>query len=75
MSPVKTMPASLASSRRPFWLATARLFLLAACFVVASGFGACDDDPLLDSGGGTGCAGSHCGARILPDDSPNPAVF
>lgn len=52
-----------------------RLFLLATCFVVATGFGACDDDPLLDSGGGTGCAGSHCGARILPDSSSNPAVF
>jgi hypothetical protein len=52
-----------------------RLLLLAACFCVLTGFNACDDDPLLDSSGGTGCAGSHCGARLLPDSTSNPAVF
>jgi hypothetical protein len=52
-----------------------RLLILAACFFVVTGFNACDDDPLLDSGGGSGCAGSHCGARLLPDSTSNPTVF
>lgn len=52
-----------------------RLLLLAVLFFVVTGFNACNDDPLLDSGGGSGCAGSHCGARLLPDSTSNPAVF
>jgi hypothetical protein len=52
-----------------------RVLLIAACFFVVTGFDACNDDPLLDSGGGTGCAGSHCGARLLPDSTSNPMTF
>lgn len=52
-----------------------RLLFLAACFGLMTGFNACNDDPLLDPGGGSGCAGSHCGARLLPDSTVNPAVF
>lgn len=52
-----------------------RIALLLAGALLLTGFNACDDDPLLDSGGGTGCAGSHCSARVLPDDAANPETF
>lgn len=52
-----------------------RLLLLVAAAFGMMGFDACHDDPLLDSEGGAGCAGSHCTARILPDSTPNPARF
>ena len=52
-----------------------RILLLLVCFLVVTGFDACNDDPLLDSEGGTGCAGSHCSARVLPDSTSNPVVF
>jgi hypothetical protein len=52
-----------------------RLLLISASLLVLTGFDACNDDPLLDSEGGTGCAGSHCSARILPDEEPNPSRF
>lgn len=52
-----------------------RFVILVSCFLIMTGFNACNDDPLLDSGGGGGCAGSHCGARLLPDSTLNPAVF
>jgi hypothetical protein len=57
------------------WL---RLFRLLALVVLALGvmaFDSCNDDPLLDSGGGAGCGGSHCSARVLPDTTSNPARF
>jgi hypothetical protein len=56
-------------------LSPLRLLLLLAAFFALTGFDACDDDPLLDSGGGTGCAGSHCSARTLPDEDTNPTRF
>jgi hypothetical protein len=52
-----------------------RPLLLAACLLATTGFDACNDDPILDPGAGTGCAGSHCSARALPDTVPNPARF
>jgi hypothetical protein len=61
--------------KKPSPASLLRIALALACFLVATGFDACDDDPLLDSSGGTGCAGSHCGARILPDSSVNPVTF
>ena len=52
-----------------------RVVILVSVALGMMAFDACNDDPLLDSGGGSGCAGSHCSARILPDSTPNPARF
>ena len=56
-----------------------RALVLLACAFGVMGFDSCNDDPLLDSnggsGGGGGCAGSHCSARIVPDSASNPARF
>jgi hypothetical protein len=60
-------------SLRPF--DTLRILLMIVAAFGVMGFDSCNDDPLLDSGGGSGCGGSHCSARILPDSTFNPARF
>jgi hypothetical protein len=52
-----------------------RILLLVSAALGVMGFDGCNDDPLLDSEGGSGCAGSYCTARTLPDSTPNPARF
>jgi hypothetical protein len=64
-----------APRKNPGVLRALRILLLVSAALGVMGFDGCNDDPLLDSEGGSGCAGSYCTARTLPDSTPNPARF
>jgi hypothetical protein len=53
-----------------------RLALVLACFLVATGFDACNDDPILEPSGTQNCHPSYgCSAGLKPADDSNPARF
>lgn len=69
------------SKRLPTPATALRILVLLACFLVVTGFDACNDDPLLDpsnegGGGGPTCHPSYgCSASLEPRDPSNPTRF